>query len=144
MHLQTVVLVISHSTALVTTVLRLVHRFQTRRLWWDDLWAFIALIFDAIVLTLFMVLPPYVCAYSGFLPAWPCCLFSVRSNLFNFWRWQAVFDTTVLEVEYLVVLNNCSMVCLHLHISANTAVYESLCALTGRRVCQSALLSPGF
>lgn len=46
----------SHSIAFLTTFFRLVHRFKTRRLWWDDFWAFIALLSDLFVWIIFMVI----------------------------------------------------------------------------------------
>ncbi|KAF9048941.1 hypothetical protein BJ165DRAFT_1071966 [Panaeolus papilionaceus] len=44
---------IFHCLAIVTTVLRLAHRHCTRRLWWDDLWAFFALICSVTTFVLF-------------------------------------------------------------------------------------------
>ncbi|KDR78337.1 hypothetical protein GALMADRAFT_224707 [Galerina marginata CBS 339.88] len=52
-----IILAITHPIALITTVLRLAHRYRTRRLWWDDFWALIALLADTMVWVIFMAIP---------------------------------------------------------------------------------------
>ncbi|KAF9528735.1 hypothetical protein CPB83DRAFT_853664 [Crepidotus variabilis] len=42
-------LVAAHGAAFITTLLRLLYRFLVSRLWWDDFWAFIALVADTMV-----------------------------------------------------------------------------------------------
>jgi len=45
----------SHSIAFLMTFFRLAHRFNTRRLWWDDFWAFVAILSDIFVWIIFML-----------------------------------------------------------------------------------------
>ncbi|KAF8154166.1 hypothetical protein B0H34DRAFT_800049 [Crassisporium funariophilum] len=51
------VLVIVHSLAFLSTVFRLGHRIRSRRFWWDDFWALIALLSDILLWVIFMALP---------------------------------------------------------------------------------------
>ncbi|KAJ8515298.1 hypothetical protein ONZ45_g7276 [Pleurotus djamor] len=50
-------LAIPHGLAIIATVFRLWDRQRLRRLWWDDLWAFIALIFDIPHMIVFFLRP---------------------------------------------------------------------------------------
>ncbi|KAF9046299.1 hypothetical protein BJ165DRAFT_1470431 [Panaeolus papilionaceus] len=47
-----------HGLALITTSIRLLQRLKVRRLWWDDFWAFIALV-NAILVCIIFFLRPY-------------------------------------------------------------------------------------
>ncbi|CAA7262075.1 unnamed protein product [Cyclocybe aegerita] len=51
------ILAISHSIAFLTTFFRLWQRSRTRKLWWDDFWAFVALLSDMFVWILFVAIP---------------------------------------------------------------------------------------
>ncbi|KAJ3504731.1 hypothetical protein NLJ89_g7785 [Agrocybe chaxingu] len=51
------ILAVSHSIAFLTTFLRLWQRSRTRKLWWDDFWAFVALLSDMFVWILYVVIP---------------------------------------------------------------------------------------
>ncbi|PPR04819.1 hypothetical protein CVT24_007079 [Panaeolus cyanescens] len=44
-----------HTLALLTTLLRLIHRFRRKRLGWDDLWAGVANVFAIIIFVLFLL-----------------------------------------------------------------------------------------
>ncbi|KAF8981314.1 hypothetical protein BDQ17DRAFT_886043 [Cyathus striatus] len=46
-----------HVLAIVPTIFRLYHRFRTGKLWWDDFWAFISLVFDILLLSMYTSFP---------------------------------------------------------------------------------------
>ncbi|KAF8997378.1 hypothetical protein BDQ17DRAFT_1283916 [Cyathus striatus] len=46
-----------HVLAIVPTIFRLYHRFRTGKLWWDDFWAFISLVFDIILFSTYTAFP---------------------------------------------------------------------------------------
>ncbi|KAF9448123.1 hypothetical protein P691DRAFT_775641 [Macrolepiota fuliginosa MF-IS2] len=48
--LPTIFFYILHALAIPACVVRLFYRQQTNRLWWDDFWAFIALLFDGMMI----------------------------------------------------------------------------------------------
>jgi len=50
------VLTIVHALAILITVLRLARRWHIKRLWWDDIWAFLSLLFAVSALTVLWVL----------------------------------------------------------------------------------------
>ncbi|TFK36604.1 hypothetical protein BDQ12DRAFT_654354 [Crucibulum laeve] len=51
------IIVTFHSLAILSTVFRLAHRYRTRRLWWDDWWAFIAVISTIALMIVYLALP---------------------------------------------------------------------------------------
>ncbi|KAF9048939.1 hypothetical protein BJ165DRAFT_1071774 [Panaeolus papilionaceus] len=55
---QRVVVLLCHGSAFITTVLRLIHRSHIRRLWWDDFWAFCAMICSVVSIFLFLIMAP--------------------------------------------------------------------------------------
>ncbi|KAF8996418.1 hypothetical protein BDQ17DRAFT_1284515 [Cyathus striatus] len=50
-------IITAHVLAIVPTIFRLYHRFRTRKLWWDDFWAFISLVFDILLLSMYISFP---------------------------------------------------------------------------------------
>ncbi|TFK38024.1 hypothetical protein BDQ12DRAFT_579741, partial [Crucibulum laeve] len=46
-----------HSLGIISTVFRLAQRYRTRRLWWDDWWAFIAMTSTIGLMTVYLALP---------------------------------------------------------------------------------------
>ncbi|KAF8995110.1 hypothetical protein BDQ17DRAFT_1523566 [Cyathus striatus] len=50
-------IIAAHGLAILSTIFRLFHRFQTQKLWWDDFWAFFALIFDIVMLSMYISFP---------------------------------------------------------------------------------------
>ncbi|PPR07758.1 hypothetical protein CVT24_003708 [Panaeolus cyanescens] len=53
-----------YGLALITTSIRLTHRFRIRRLWWDDFWASFALLNAVLVYTIFLLRPLYIASKS--------------------------------------------------------------------------------
>ncbi|KAF8972580.1 hypothetical protein BDZ97DRAFT_842218 [Flammula alnicola] len=51
------IVIIIHACALSTSCFRLLHRLRIRRLWWDDFWAFVAIISDIILFSIFLSVP---------------------------------------------------------------------------------------
>ncbi|TFK38023.1 hypothetical protein BDQ12DRAFT_631795 [Crucibulum laeve] len=51
------IIVTFHSLAIISTVFRLAYRYHTRRLWWDDWWAFIAVTSTIALMTVYLALP---------------------------------------------------------------------------------------
>ncbi|KAF8981845.1 hypothetical protein BDQ17DRAFT_1438198 [Cyathus striatus] len=51
------IIITAHILAIVSTIFRLYHRFQTRKLWWDDFWAVISLVFDILLLSIYTSFP---------------------------------------------------------------------------------------
>ncbi|KAF9562886.1 hypothetical protein CPC08DRAFT_357169 [Agrocybe pediades] len=50
------IVISAHAVAFLSTVFRLVYRFRANRLWWDDLWAFVALLTDTMVWVVYVVI----------------------------------------------------------------------------------------
>jgi len=54
-----IIVIVCHSFAIPTTCFRLFHRYRTEKLWWDDLWALIALLSEIILFVVYFAKPPY-------------------------------------------------------------------------------------
>ncbi|KAF9554778.1 hypothetical protein CPC08DRAFT_782936 [Agrocybe pediades] len=52
---SSIVLFIFHAVAIPSTVLRLFYRFKSKRLWWDDFWAAVALLGEVVMIVVYMV-----------------------------------------------------------------------------------------
>lgn len=48
---------IPHGLAVIATLFRLFDRHRMRRLWWDDFWAFVALLMDIPLMIAFFLRP---------------------------------------------------------------------------------------
>jgi len=64
-NLRAVALLFVHCVAILSTLVRLGHRFHRQQLWWDDFWAFVALLAAILVIAiwLYLSLSFDVCAY---------------------------------------------------------------------------------
>ncbi|TFK71214.1 hypothetical protein BDN72DRAFT_475267 [Pluteus cervinus] len=59
MNFRIIILIVLHCIAMLSTIFRLLHRFRIRQLWWDDLWAGIAMIAAAFLIPLLQISPVY-------------------------------------------------------------------------------------
>ena len=65
--LPQVVITFLHALALIATSFRLWFRYYTRRLWWDDFWAALSLLCDAVItVVLWTVCAPLDDPYSNY------------------------------------------------------------------------------